>query len=203
MSEPGLSMVGAAVRDNVAALGQALELLGTLDAERYTRRQAACFNSSAGGHLRHVLEHYSSFLQGLRTGVVDYEARARDLRVENEPEHAACCVEALRGELATTAARAGNRRLRVRAETARASGADGADGAAGANGADGEAVPWGDSCALRELEFLLSHTIHHFAFIGVICALEGHATPEDFGVAPSTLRHRRAEARAAAAVAAA
>lgn len=176
------TMLGAAVRDNVLALGQAIELLGSLDAERYARPQPACFNSSTGGHLRHVLEHYTSFLRGLRTGVIDYEARARDPRIENDPEHAARRTGAIQAELALLGAVTGNRRLRVRSECAR----------------EGDAEPWGDSCALRELEFLLSHTIHHFALIAVICSLGGHGVLEDFGVAPSTLRFRRAQSALAA-----
>lgn len=177
MTTEACSMVLGAVRDNVAALGQALELLASLDSERYARRQPACFNSSAGGHLRHVLDHYTSFLRGLATGLIDYEARPRDAQLEKDPAHATRRVEELRRELELAAPRVGNRRLRVRSETARAD----------------EAEPWGDSCALRELEFLLSHTIHHFALIGVICELGGQGVPENFGVAPSTLRYRRAQ----------
>ncbi len=185
MRSESISMVLAAVRDNVAALAQAVELLASLDAPGYARAEPACFNSSAGGHLRHVLEHYTSFLQGLGTGLIDYEARARDPRIERDPEHAARCVEEIRTRLASAAAATGNTRLRVRSETARA----------------GEPEPWGDSCALRELEFLLSHTVHHFALIGVICALGGHALPENFGVAPSTLRYRERQKLAAVAAA--
>ena len=179
-------MIGAAVRDNRAALAQALELLAGLDAERYARRVPACFNSSAGGHLRHVIEHYASFLGGVRGGLVDYEARARDARIEAEPAHAAACLVTLGVELERLAEMGGNRRLRVRLETAGPAEAE-----------DGE--PWADSCALRELEFLLSNTVHHVALIGVICGSLGHAVPKDFGMAPSTLRFLRAQAESTAA----
>jgi hypothetical protein len=181
-----LTMIGAAVRDNLAALGQALELLAGLDAERYARRVPACFNSSAGGHLRHVIEHYESFLGGLRGGLVDYEARARDARIEAEPAYAAGLIASLGATLRRLEETGENRRVRVRSETA---------GAAEAGGGE----PWADSCALRELEFLLSHTVHHYALIGIICGMVGHATPRDFGLAPSTLRFLRAQAERTAA----
>ncbi|NIP97468.1 MAG: hypothetical protein GWO24_30170, partial [Akkermansiaceae bacterium] len=42
----------------------------------------------------------------------------------------------------------------------------------------------------RELQFLVSHTVHHFAMIGGICRALGVALEDDFGVAPSTIRHR-------------
>ncbi|GES78337.1 hypothetical protein RCL_jg15116.t1 [Rhizophagus clarus] len=40
----------------------------------------------------------------------------------------------------------------------------------------------------RELWFCCHHAIHHFALIRVICAEQNIAVPEDFGIAPSTLR---------------
>ena len=58
---------------------------------------------------------------------------------------------------------------------------------------------WCDSSASRELEFLLSHTVHHYALIGVICQLAGQTLPKDFGMAPSTLRHLQSQADAACA----
>ncbi len=186
-------MIGGAVRDNLAALGQALGLLAGLDAELYTRPVPACFNSTAGAHLRHVIEHYTSFLSGVRGGLVDYEARARDSRIETEPGYALACIERLGVELRELADDGRNRRLRVRSETA-----GGPDREPDANGTERE-EPWADSCVLRELEYLLSHTVHHYALIGVICGLAGHAVPKDFGLAPSTLRFLQAQAKSEAA----
>ncbi|RIA88786.1 hypothetical protein C1645_773978 [Glomus cerebriforme] len=42
----------------------------------------------------------------------------------------------------------------------------------------------------RELWFCCHHAIHHFALIRVICAEQNLVVPEDFGVAPSTLKRR-------------
>ena len=50
---------------------------------------------------------------------------------------------------------------------------------------------WSQSTVHRELQFILSHTIHHYALISVICQLWGYAVPEGFGVAPSTLKHQQ------------
>lgn len=166
-------MITPSIRDNVAALRQGMELLAGLSAEAYTRRTPACFNSSAGGHLRHVVEHYLSFLQGAETGEIDYEARARDPLIESDPRHASAQLEAIGERLERLAA---DRELRVRAECAPA-----------------ETVTWGGSSVARELEFLLSHTVHHYALIAVICHVGGHPLPKDFGMAPSTLRYLQAQ----------
>jgi uncharacterized damage-inducible protein DinB len=166
-------MIIPSIRDNVAALRQGIELLAGLSSEAYARRTPACFNSSAGGHLRHVVEHYLSFLQGTETGEIDYEARARDPLIESDPRYAAAQLEAIGERLERLQA---NRELRVRAECAPA-----------------DVTTWGGSSVVRELEFLLSHTVHHYALIGVICQLGGHTLPKDFGMAPSTLRYLQAQ----------
>ncbi len=46
------------------------------------------------------------------------------------------------------------------------------------------------SSITRELDFLLSHTIHHYAIIAVLCRLQNVEVEPDFGVAPSTLRYQ-------------
>jgi hypothetical protein len=39
----------------------------------------------------------------------------------------------------------------------------------------------------RELKFLSSHTVHHFAMIAMILTRQGYDPPKNFGVAASTL----------------
>jgi uncharacterized damage-inducible protein DinB len=171
-------MITPSIRDNVAALRQGIKLLSALPSTSYTMRTPACFNSSAGGHLRHIIEHYLSFLQGTETGEIDYEARARDPMIEKDPGYASAQLEAIGERLERLKS---DRELRVRAECAPA-----------------DTTTWGVSSVVRELEFLLSHTIHHYALIGVICQLGGHQLPKDFGMAPSTLRYLQSQAAACA-----
>jgi hypothetical protein len=58
---------------------------------------------------------------------------------------------------------------------------------------------WCRSTVARELQFLLSHTIHHYALIALVLRLQGFTTGEEFGVNPSTLRHWRGRREEAAA----
>jgi uncharacterized damage-inducible protein DinB len=176
-------MITTSIRDNLAAINQGIDLLGEIGSSRYTQRVPVCFNSAAGGHMRHVIEHYLSFLQGLGTGEVDYESRPRDPLMESDPEYAAGQLTAVKQKLREFAAGNADRPLRVRVETA----------------PEGEPAPWSESTALRELEFLLSHTVHHYALIAVVCRLAGHATEPEFGMAPSTLRYLKTQNAAACA----
>ena len=176
-------MIPSSIRDNLAAIDQGIDLLGEIGPVRYTQRIPACFNSAAGGHMRHVIEHYLSFLQGLEAGEVDYESRPRDPMIENDPGYAVGQMTAIKRRMEEFSRDNADRPLRVRVETA----------------PDGEPAPWASSTALRELEFLLSHTVHHYALIAVVCGLAGYATPPAFGMAPSTLRYLKTQDAAACA----
>jgi uncharacterized damage-inducible protein DinB len=173
------SMIASAARANITLLHQAEDLLSALGAERYASRVPACFNSSPGGHLRHITDHYLGLLDGLESGEVDYEHRARDPRVEREAAYAAGLVRRLITRLSDLERDGRDVVLRVRSKTA--------DAEQGATA--GRAAAWGESSLLRELEFMVSHTVHHYALVAVMCRLLGHEPSADFGMAPSTLRH--------------
>ena len=42
--------------------------------------------------------------------------------------------------------------------------------------------------------FSISHAIHHYAVIAMICRLLGALLPEGFGIAPSTVQYRKESA---------
>lgn len=166
-------MLAAAIRANLHVLQQGRDLLTAINPALYATRVPACFNAAPGGHLRHVLDHYFGLLDGLPASRVDYEHRARDPRIEGEAGYAAGRVDTIMERLRALVAE--DQALLVRAET---------------SGNDGEA--WSASSLLRELEFLLSHTVHHYALIATMCRLLGHEPAADFGMAPSTLKHLQA-----------
>lgn len=166
----------AATRANLVVLQQGATLLALLGAERFAQRVPLCFNSSVGGHLRHVIDHYEAFLAGVAGGALDYEGRARDPLLERDLEVAQGRLESVGRRLSELAVERDDAPLAVLAETS-----------------SGIAVR---SSAVRELEFLLSHTVHHYALIAVIARSLGCEPAPDFGVAPSTLRHPQGHAPA-------
>ena len=163
--------VAAAVQANLAVIRQGIALLQDIGDERYATRVAVAYNASVGGHMRHIIEHYLGFLNGLEDGALDYENRARDPLIESNSAYAADTLAAIDDRLQDVARHESDRTLRVHAETS-------ADTAA-------------DSSVLRELEFLLSHTIHHYALVAVMARLQGCEPAEGFGLAPSTLKHQQ------------
>lgn len=161
-----------AVRGNLLCLGQVVEVLNHCSKQQYTSRTAECFNSSIGGHIRHILDHYHCFFQGLDNGTIDYDARQRDESIENDPEKGRQLFQQY-GDILAALEIPLDRVVRVKMDT----------GAGHGRG-------WSTSTVQRELQFLLSHTVHHYALIATICVLSGASVPADFGVAPSTLRYR-------------
>jgi uncharacterized damage-inducible protein DinB len=162
------------LEQNIALLHQTRDLLATLASEKYDEPVPACFNSTVGGHLRHLLDHYQSFFKGTEARRIDYEHRERDSRLEREVAHALLATEGVIQRLAEMTELSGDRTVVVQVEDLQE------------HEADAEAA----SSLRRELVFLMSHTVHHCALIGVCCHQLGVAIPSGFGVAPSTLRHR-------------
>lgn len=130
-----------------------------------------------GAHLRHALEHFQCFLRGLPEGVVDFDGRDRNRRLEESPEEALRVLqevsEALERLDATTSA---DLALMLRVLPSR----------------HGEPVTVSTTLR-RELLFLASHTIHHLALIRVVARLAGSKASPEVGVAFSTARYREAE----------
>lgn len=161
-------------------LRQGESLLVRLDDESYTRRLPLAFDSAIGGHYRHCLDHFKCLIDGIAAGEVNYDNRERDRRVENEREFALAETRRLQRACASIAPGALNLPINVRSK-----------------------VSYEDGAALiastvgREVMYGVAHATHHYALIGVMCALMGIRTPERFGVAPSTLQHRAEHAAAA------
>ncbi len=155
--------------DSLRLLEQGLDLLGDLDDDQYAQRVPA-LNSSIRGHVRHCVDFFDRFLEGVGAGRVDYDRRQRDERVEQERAAACAALERVGAELGAVDLSAAPQTLRIRLD-------------------GGDDPVWTRSSVERELVALTSHTIHHYALIAVALRGCGRAVPEGFGVAPSTLRH--------------
>ncbi len=154
------------VAGNVALLAQGIAAVERIGPARYAD---ATGGSSIGSHVRHILDHYRCFLDGLASGRIDYDARARDPRLEVEPDPAVTAIQRTMEEVAALGDPSLDRPLAV-----------------DANGDRGAA-----STVRRELGFLLSHTVHHYAVIALMAKSSGVTLDPDFGVAPSTLAYRQ------------
>jgi uncharacterized damage-inducible protein DinB len=156
-------------RQNVALLRQGETLLRSLDDRTLSRGTPLAPGGTIGKHLRHCLEFHACLLDGLRTGRVDYEGRQRRTDLETGVRRARAALHEAASGLARISEEDVYRFLRVRGE-----------GCAAGSG-------WADSTLQRELQFLFSHTMHHFALIAVLARAFGLDPGSTLGVAPSTL----------------
>ncbi len=168
--EPGIVVA------NLRLLEQGYELLGRIPDSAFAGESAA--GKPVGPHFRHVLEHYSCFLAGLPERRIDYDGRAREAAIETERNAARQRVQELIGGLTALVGDDLESGTEVRLEF----------------GAGEEAEQWCRSTVRRELHSLMTHTIHHYALIGLLLAQRGVDPGAELGVAPSTLSYWRSQA---------
>ena len=167
--------VSAAILPLVAVLRQLAELVNLLTDEQYVQKPVGVVPSSIGGHIRHNLDHVDAFLAGVAGGEIDYDQRQRGTEVETKRQAALDALRRQERELLAfaqlgVAGEDQSLRLRIVVEPS---------------------LPpiEVETSVGRELSFVLSHTIHHNALIGVMAKLLGVPVPERFGYAPSTIAH--------------
>lgn len=167
----------AAIAPNLLVIRQGIELLTAIGPDHYNLRVPMAYNASIGGHVRHIIDHYHSFLAGCEARRLDYENRPRSAAIEQDSTLACHLLGEIAQRLEHLDAESAEHTLAYCAETA-----------------PGRCAP---TSVVRELEFLFSHTIHHYALVAVMCRLLGHEPAPGFGVAPSTLRHEQSLAACA------
>ena len=157
---------------------QGLNLLFEINDSGFARIAKAPFNASIGQHYRHVLEHFQSVIRGAHAGHVNYDERQRNRRMETEVSYASIATcDVLRALKRYT-----DESLAQCCKVTNSVGYS-------------NALPSTfDSNVSRELAYCAGHAIHHYAIIRLICHEQAITVPNEFGIAPSTLRNLAATA---------
>ena len=166
------------VTANIRLLEQGIDLLENIDDKRYLYSDEQVYKSAVGRHIRHTLEHYLCLLQhGMNGSQIDYDARKRDEQLETDRQYAVKVTKSIISELNILAKQPEqlDRQLQIKNNE-------------GHLKAEGQ---WCRSGWRRELLFLISHTVHHYALVAIILRVQGYHSPPEFGVAPSTLRYEQ------------
>lgn len=166
----------AAVQALVGILRQVSDLVESLADSEYCQKPVGVVPSSIGGHLRHDLDHLESLLQGLSDGAINYDDRRRGTEVERSRTAALIALHRLEDRLLATEWPDLDQPLTLTSLVS----------------PDLPPIQL-ESTVGRELAFVLSHTIHHNALIGVMAKLLGAPIPDGFGYAPSTITHHRSK----------
>jgi hypothetical protein len=168
-----MTEVPEVVKAAQTVLKQGLDLLIQLDNTRYSVVAREPFRASVGQHYRHVVEHFQAVTWGIRSGEINYDARARNQRIENEVSYASVVTcEVLRALNRLT-----HGDLAERCDVVASVGY-------------GFSAPFRlQSNFGREVADCTAHAIHHYAIIRLVCAEMGVAIPDEFGYSPATLKH--------------
>lgn len=164
------------LQSNIEALQEGLELLLLLKPGQYVSGYKPAFNSTIGAHFRHVLEHYRCFITQLSSGEISYDKRLRDQQLEVDCDYANQVINDLISNLKALRSTDLNSTCVIRDQQAICD--------------QLEPVPV-NSTVYRELLFLQSHTVHHYAIIGAMTRAFGANPAEDFGVAIATREHQK------------
>lgn len=165
-----LARVG--VEPLISVLRQLAALLHAASDDQYTMKPVGVVNSSIGGHVRHCLDHVDALLAGICIGDMSYDDRQRGTDVESCRLAALQAIERQEQELHGILHLSIDHPIRLKVLMA----------------ATAPSILVETSLG-RELAFVMSHTVHHNALIGVIAKVLGINVPERFGYAPSTLAH--------------
>ena len=161
--------------DSIAFLRQGIELLRVLSDDQYNASMPPVYASSVGAHIRHILDHFNCLLDGVEDGNVDYDGRERNPLIETQRVAAIEALQTAVGRIRTLSDQPCDLALRVKMDC----------------GGPQDADIWSLSSLARELQFLTSHTIHHYALVAAILDHAGYRVPTGFGISPSTLNYER------------
>ena len=130
--------------------------------------------STLGQHMRHTLDHVEALCNGMAEGLINYDLRIRATNVESSPDTAAERCQLLITRLS-----------QLKADFPPASAVSSISSCSSNDLSQSQPSSFG-----REIQFVASHTIHHFAIIAAICHQQDIDVSSEFGIAPSTLKHR-------------
>ena len=155
------------IENSIAVLEQGLTLLARIETDE--------IYAEFGGHIRHCLDFFDCLFAGIKSGKADYNKRERDLQVEMKRAAAISKIEKTIENLRKIEIENLDREILIRHERVE----------------EIEENAWSRSSVARELEFMQSHTVHHYAIVALKLSFAGFAVESDFGVAASTLKYRQ------------
>ncbi len=153
---------------------QLIELIDCLSDEQYIQSPVIFSGASVGKHYRHIIEFFQSVSLADQTETICYDNRLRDARIETNRAFARELLVDLQKELSEIDNEKGLTLI----------------GDLGTG--DDSSGNYMITSLFREFHYAVEHAIHHMAIIkmGIMSAFPGVTIPNDFGVAPSTLRYQ-------------
>lgn len=157
------------VDDNILLLNQLAQFVQEQASQIYSLPNEQLQSGSIGAHVRHIIDHYLSVL--VDGGVVNYDQRERDAKIEINATYAGDILNALCSELSDLS----------KSDSVKVVISTNVEGPSSTV----------DSAYDRELCFLHSHTTHHMAIIRLLAIHNNIVLPCYFGKAASTQKFEK------------
>ena len=149
------------------SLNDLIDLLSQLSDKAYCEPCCELSNASIGEHTRHIIEMFECLENQYESGIVNYDLRERNLRIQTETHFAAARINSIKNTIDKP-----NKNIELQQIV------------------DGEKIRI-ESNYFRELLYNLEHCIHHQALIKVaLIHSDSVAVNDNFGVARSTIEYR-------------
>ncbi|NCS94785.1 MAG: DinB family protein [Leptospira sp.] len=158
------------IEENLSTLVQGISLIQSLPDQIYSHCPEG-FLSGIGGHVRHIHDFYQCFLNESNSHL-NYDKRERNLEIEQSKESGIFSLEKIIKKLQLIHLNNLDEQLIVTCNETKFS----------------NSPPMKSSIG-RELQFLLSHTIHHYAIIKLMLMSIDIGVDVNFGLAPSTIEY--------------
>jgi uncharacterized damage-inducible protein DinB len=158
-------------------LMQCITLIKRLQEETSSRFRYA---QATGPHIRHIIEHYSAFVDTLKgtSFSVCYDKRQRDIALQSFPDMTLAKLQTI---IATLLAQSEKPTWRLNSPLCTTQ----------RMGVKGEFEITVETTLGRELMALVAHTVHHQALLAQIALDAGVDMGEHFGKAPATMAFHR------------
>lgn len=154
-------------------IAQCDQILSIISQDNFTDDSKG--SSSISAHVRHILDRLHCFFVGLAGASIDYDARKRDPKIEQNVEVATFVQESVA------------RRIEQLWQLPFCNELIGVKESVLSSGPEVEIT----STLERELVGLITRSIHHLAIIALLVKPFGHQLGSDFGKAPSTIVYER------------
>jgi hypothetical protein len=163
------------IMSQLGIIEQAQQYLNTVSKKNYAEIPSPNFMSSAGAHMRHIIDHYLAIISGVESKLINYDARVRGSKIESSPELAAEKLTEIAVWIKNLSQHDLSKIVTLSTEVSIAN----------------ENVQKVQTTIVRELVFAGSHAVHHFAMIAQISltqknSLQTTELPHNFGLAPAT-----------------
>lgn len=128
-----------------------------------------------GSHVRHCLDHFTSLIDGIKVGLIDFDRRERDPRIEASRSLALARISEIEEGLQQL-------NIKYLPSTIKVVVMEGLD--------DRQKRVLVSSLP-REIHYVSMHTVHHLAMIRILAKDGGALWPKDIGVALSTIAYQK------------